>query len=270
MKPIAMGDSDSSSSHMVSLFMVFMLPLEKLLLWMRLFLKSKYKGVLLVATALDGNSYLYPIAFVVFDLENERSWKWFMRQLNDVLADDHSLAFVSNRNILIARALAKVYPCSHHEICIHHLLNIVVTYFKGKGVASLVAKAFKAYRVADFKMFTAIFSISPAIGNYPIEADVRKWARFQFSGYMYDIRITNHAESINSALYSPKEFLVIPLLDSIREMMTQWFFKHRTLGSKHTQSLTIVVENIDRRIEKGKKFQVFPIGDDMFLVQGDF
>ncbi|XP_013589103.1 PREDICTED: uncharacterized protein LOC106297409 [Brassica oleracea var. oleracea] len=45
------------------------------------FLKSKYKGVLLVATALDGNSNLYPIAFTVVDSENDRSWDWFFRQL---------------------------------------------------------------------------------------------------------------------------------------------------------------------------------------------
>ncbi|XP_013674186.2 uncharacterized protein LOC106378628 [Brassica napus] len=87
------------------------------------FLKSKYKGVLLVATALDGNSNLYPIAFGVVDSENNRSWEW---------------------NTSLAKVLAKVYPHSHHGICIHHLLNNVVTYFKGKGVAGLVAKASKA------------------------------------------------------------------------------------------------------------------------------
>ena len=235
------------------------------------FLKSKYKGVLLVATTLDGNSNLYPIAFGVVDSENDRSWEWFMRQLNVVIADDQSLAFVSDRNASIAKALAEVYPHSHHEICIHHLLNNVVTYFKGKGVAGLVAKASKAYRVADFKkIFTAIFGISPEIGNYLIEADVSKWARCQFPGYRYDVRTTNPAESINSALRSPREFPVIPLLDSIREMMTRWFFKRRTLSFKHTQPLTIAVEKkIDRRIEKGKKFLVSPIGDDRFLVQGD-
>lgn len=58
------------------------------------FLKNKYKGVLLVATAVDGNSNLYPIAFGVIDSENEISWKWFMRQLNVVIADDHHLAFI--------------------------------------------------------------------------------------------------------------------------------------------------------------------------------
>ncbi|XP_018474808.2 uncharacterized protein LOC108846094 [Raphanus sativus] len=180
------------------------------------FLKSKYKGVLLVATALDGNSNLYPIAFGDVDSENDRAWEW---------------------NTSIAKAPAKVYPHSHHGICIHHLLNNVVTYYKGKGVA---------------------------------DADVQKWARCQFPGYRYDVRTTNPAESINSALRSPREFPVIPLLDSIMEMMTRWFFKRRTKSSKHTKPLTIAVEKkINRRIEKSKKFQVFPVSDDRFLVQGD-
>ncbi|KAF2566149.1 hypothetical protein F2Q68_00025541 [Brassica cretica] len=53
-------------------------------------------------------------------------------------------------------------------------------------------------------------------------------------------------------------------------MMTRCFFKRRILSSKHTQPLTIVVEKkTDRRIEKGKKFQVFPVSDDRLLVQGD-
>ncbi|KAF2608308.1 hypothetical protein F2Q68_00043769 [Brassica cretica] len=90
-------------------------------------------------------------------------------------------------------------------------------------------------------MFTAIFVISPEIGNYLIEADVSKWARCQFPGY------------------------------SIREMMTRWFFKRRTLSFKNTQPLTIAVEKkIDRRIEKGKKFQVSPIGDDRHAIKAAF
>ncbi|XP_013751169.2 uncharacterized protein LOC106453468 [Brassica napus] len=216
------------------------------------FLKSKYKGVLLVATALYGNSSLYPTAFGVVDSENDLAWNWFMRQLNAVIADDHSLAFVSDRNSSIAKAIARVYPQAHHGICIHHLLNNVITYFSGKGVAGLVAKASKAYQAADF------------------HADVRKWARCQFPGYRYDIRTTNPAESINADLRMPREFPVIPLLDSIREMMTRWFFKRRTLSSKHSKPLTIAVEKkIDRRIEKGKTFKVFPVSDHRFLVQGD-
>ncbi|XP_013639420.1 PREDICTED: uncharacterized protein LOC106344623 [Brassica oleracea var. oleracea] len=42
------------------------------------FLKKKYKGILLVATAVDGNSNLYPLAFGVVDSENENSWEWLV------------------------------------------------------------------------------------------------------------------------------------------------------------------------------------------------
>ncbi|XP_013650933.2 uncharacterized protein LOC106355559 [Brassica napus] len=232
------------------------------------FLKSKFKGVLLVATAIDGNSNLYPIAFGIVDSENEQSWEWFMRQLKVVVADDNGLAFISDRQVSIAKALEKVYPLARHGICIHHLLNNVISYFKGKGLAGLISKA---YRVVDFKKtFAHVCNISPAIGNYLMEADVKKWARCQFHGYMYDIRTNNHAESINSSLRSPREFPVIPLLYSIREMLTRWFFKRKQSISKHTHRLTInVEEKIDRRIGKGETFRVYPVTDSQLHVKGD-
>ncbi|XP_013617926.1 PREDICTED: uncharacterized protein LOC106324513 [Brassica oleracea var. oleracea] len=198
------------------------------------FFKSKFKGILLVATALDGNSNLYPLAFGVVDSENDRSWDWFIRQLKLVIADEQSLAFVSDKNTSLAKAIVNMYPQSHHGICIHNLLNNSVTYFHGKGLVGLVVKASKAYRVADFqKIFTDICSISPTIGKYLIEADVRKWARCQFPGFRYDIRTNNPAESMNFALRLPREFPAIPLLDIIKEMMTRWFFERRTLSSKN-------------------------------------
>ncbi|CAG7862803.1 unnamed protein product [Brassica rapa] len=131
--------------------------MRKILIVDGTFLKSKYKGVLLVATTLDGNSNL------------------------------------------------------------------------GNGVVGLIAKASKAYRVVDFrKRFQAVCNISPAIGKYLTDVDVTKWARCQFQGYRYDIRTTNPAESINSSLRSPREYPVILLLDSIREMLIRWFFERRT------------------------------------------
>ncbi|XP_013614255.1 PREDICTED: uncharacterized protein LOC106320435 [Brassica oleracea var. oleracea] len=192
------------------------------------FLKNKYKGVLLVATAVDGNSNLYPLPIGVVDSENENSCEWFMRQLNIVIADDHHLAFILDRHGTIAKALETVYPTAKHGICIHHLLNNVVTYYHGKGLVGLVAKASKVYRIAEFeKIFANVCNISPAIGKYLRDAEVQKWARCQFSGYRYDIRTTNPAESINSALRSPREYPIIPLLDSIREMLTRWFYNRK-------------------------------------------
>ncbi|KAF3486745.1 hypothetical protein F2Q69_00056042 [Brassica cretica] len=88
--------------------------------------------------------------------------------------------------------------------------------------------------------------------------------------HRYDIRTTNPAESINSALRSPREYPIIPLLDSIREMLTRWFYNCKKKISKHNHSLTKDVEKkIERRTEKGKTFAVYPVSDSRLLVRGD-
>ncbi|XP_056864011.1 uncharacterized protein LOC130511160 [Raphanus sativus] len=233
--------------------------------------KGRFIGVLLVATAVDGNSNLYPIAFGVVDSENDDSWGWFFRQLKVVIADCQDLAFVSDRNSSIAKAIGTVYPRSAHGICIHHLLTNVVAFFKTKGFTALVEKASRAYRFTEFEEhMTQIFDMSPELGRYLQEADVRKWARSLFPGSRYDIRTTNPAESINSVLRVPREYPVIPLLDSIRELLTRWFYERRLVSSKHLDPLTAEVEKkIDRRIVKAKGFKVYKTDNVKSVVKGD-
>ncbi|CAL8136014.1 unnamed protein product [Prunus armeniaca] len=40
----------------------------------------KYKGVLFVVTAFDGNQNIYPVAFGIGDLETDAAWEWFLRK----------------------------------------------------------------------------------------------------------------------------------------------------------------------------------------------
>ena len=48
-------------------------------------LKGKYKGILFIATAMDGNDKIFPIAFGVGHLENDRCWTWFLTELRNVI-----------------------------------------------------------------------------------------------------------------------------------------------------------------------------------------
>ncbi|XP_034197459.1 uncharacterized protein LOC117612938 [Prunus dulcis] len=48
-------------------------------------LKCKYKGVLFVANAFDGNRNIYPLAFRIGDLETDASWHWFFSKLHEVI-----------------------------------------------------------------------------------------------------------------------------------------------------------------------------------------
>ena len=39
-----------------------------------MFFKGKFKGILFIVTALDGNNQLYPVIFCISDCENDASW----------------------------------------------------------------------------------------------------------------------------------------------------------------------------------------------------
>ena len=62
------------------------------------FLKGKFKGTLFIATTLDGNSQLYPVAFGVDDSENDASWGWFLMKLNEAIGEVSNLVFISDQH----------------------------------------------------------------------------------------------------------------------------------------------------------------------------
>ena len=62
-----------------------------------IFLKGPYKGVLLVATAQDGNSKCYLIAWGIVDSENYDSWTWFLTRTKEVIGDTDNLLFVLDK-----------------------------------------------------------------------------------------------------------------------------------------------------------------------------
>ncbi|KAH9688588.1 SWIM-type domain-containing protein [Citrus sinensis] len=50
-------------------------------------LKRLYRGSMFVATCLDGNNQLYPLAIGIMDSENNDAWEWFMMKLHGVIGD---------------------------------------------------------------------------------------------------------------------------------------------------------------------------------------
>ncbi|KAL5542079.1 hypothetical protein UlMin_009789 [Ulmus minor] len=81
------------------------------------FLKGQYRGVLLVATAQDGNGQCYPLAWGIFDSENEDAWTWFLTQLKEVSGDTDELALISDRAPSIKKAISTVFEKTHHGAC---------------------------------------------------------------------------------------------------------------------------------------------------------
>ncbi|KAL2506598.1 MuDR family transposase [Abeliophyllum distichum] len=73
------------------------------------FLKGRFKGILLSATAKNGNQGLYPLAYAVVDSENYDNWLWFLEQLRSIVQSNRELTFVSDRNVGLMEALPKAF-----------------------------------------------------------------------------------------------------------------------------------------------------------------
>ncbi|KAL7240669.1 hypothetical protein ACSBR2_006339 [Camellia fascicularis] len=78
------------------------------------FLKGRFKGTLLAATAKDGNQGLFPVAFTIVDSKNAANWAWFLQNLAN-------LTFVSDRHVGIIESLPTIFSSSHHAFCMQHL-----------------------------------------------------------------------------------------------------------------------------------------------------
>ncbi|XP_013617676.1 PREDICTED: uncharacterized protein LOC106324212 [Brassica oleracea var. oleracea] len=203
---------------------------------------GKYEGFMLVAAAQDGNFQIFPLAFAIVDVENDESWEWFFTQLRRCVSDQYALVIVSDRHGSIKKACEKVFPWARRGICYYHLQQNIVQKFKGKHMLYLVKGAAYAHTLFDFNHYMdEIRIINPNLATYLENADVSLWSRVHFQGDRYNIKTSNIAESINSALKPAKGFPISFLLEFIREKLGRWFFIRRedalSLTSHHSRGI---------------------------------
>lgn len=231
---------------------------------------GKYEGVMLVAAAQDGNFQIFPLAFAIVDAENDESWEWFFTQLRRCVSDQYALVIVSDRHGSIKKACEKVFPWAKQGICYYHLQQNIVQKFKGKHMLYLVKGAAYAHTLFDFNRYMdEIRSINPNLATYLENADVSLWSRVHFQGDRYNIKTSNIAESINSALKPAKGFPISFLLEFIREKLGRWFFIRREDALNLTSHHSRGVENLLAiREEYADMMNVERIDGWRFVVRG--
>ncbi|KAH9697550.1 SWIM-type domain-containing protein [Citrus sinensis] len=119
-------------------------------------LKGLYRGSMFVATCLDGNNQLYPLAIGIMDSENNDAWEWFMMKLHGVIGDRPELVIISDRCTAIRRAVLKVFHNATHGVCFYHVKGNIKSQFRmSKALWDQFEPAFinaaKAYGREEFK-----------------------------------------------------------------------------------------------------------------------
>ncbi|XP_008241889.1 PREDICTED: uncharacterized protein LOC103340274 [Prunus mume] len=166
-------------------------------------LKSKYKGVMFVANAFDGNRNIYPLAFGIGDLETDASWHWFFTKLHEAIGECPNLVIISDRNVSIQNVWNKVFPTAQHGICFYHMKGNMKRTCKLKKRDPILMhfeQAAKSYSIAEFDCHFRKIKRKEHVAQYLEEAGLHKWSRAHMDGRRYNVMTTNIAESINSVL----------------------------------------------------------------------
>ena len=130
--------------------------------------KTKHGGVLLVATALDGNKSIFPVAVGVAEVECIDAWSWFLRNLRDALSigGGDGIVILSDMEKGIERSVGDVLPGARHGFCLRHMEKNLCKHF-ASNFDGFLWKAAKCVTEEDFDdCIAAMRGVNPAAADY--------------------------------------------------------------------------------------------------------
>ncbi|CAA7047618.1 unnamed protein product [Microthlaspi erraticum] len=110
----------------------------------------------------------------------------------------------------------------------------------------MVKGAAYAHTVPEYDRYMDLIrAANPALATYLETADPKLWSRVHFEGDRYNIKTSNIAESINSAVKKAKGLPIPRLLEFIREKLGRWFSKRRedalSLTTRHSRGVEYIL-----------------------------
>lgn len=94
---------------------------------------SQYKQTLHIAVGIDGDGNILPLAWGIYQGENQHNWLAFLYDLRDALFPDypqlpqstfhqsHHMVFMSDRQKGLRKALKEIFPMASHAYCCQHI-----------------------------------------------------------------------------------------------------------------------------------------------------
>ncbi|XP_075103099.1 uncharacterized protein LOC142177693 [Nicotiana tabacum] len=225
------------------------------------FLKSKYRGVLMISVSKDANNQIFPLAFGIAESENNNSYEWYFSQLRNAIGSRENLIFLSDRHQAISNGIVKVYPESHHGICIYHLEQNLKRRKVKSEVIKLFQSAARVYRRKEFDIYMSdIANVDKKTYDYLMEEPSERWARSCSPRRRYDMLTTNIVESMNSVLLEARELPILRMMDFIQVKLQDWFYERRNKAEGIFYDVSCwVEEELKKRIDLAFTLNVFPV-----------
>ncbi|TXG69750.1 hypothetical protein EZV62_004685 [Acer yangbiense] len=193
-------------------------------------LTGQFGGVLLSATALDGDSGVVPIALCICESETTESWTWFLRLLRESLEweEGRPICFINDRQKGGLAALGKEWPKASNRYCFRHIIANFIATFKNHNINE---KLWHTARVTNRGYFNdamaLIRSEDAKVTDWMMSKPVERLVRHGFDPNIKSDDITNNmSECLNSWIKDKRDKHVLQLLEHFRRRIMVRFYEN--------------------------------------------
>ena len=96
------------------------------------YLISAHIGTLITTCTMDTKEQIFPLAFAIFDPENNLAYEWLLTNFKNIFGEKEDMCIVSDRHEGIIHGAEMTYPSVTHGACIFHLYNNLKSHDKGE------------------------------------------------------------------------------------------------------------------------------------------
>jgi MULE transposase domain/SWIM zinc finger len=240
-------------------------------------LKSRFKGILLSATAVDAKGSLFPLAYAVVDAENDKNWAWFVECLRTVI-QQHApayltpgkLTFLSDRQKGLLEAVERLLPGSPHGYCLRHLYDNFHKEFKTPILQTFLYNAARATSAEAFNTeIEKMREVNPASVVWLLShANPEHWVEFYFAGHRYGHLTSNIAESLNNWIKEAREKPILAMFEQIRHQLMKLF---NTRRESETDVPGLLVSDVAKDIQTllsnyGRRYRIISSDGDVYEI----
>ncbi|XP_043693412.1 uncharacterized protein LOC122643903 [Telopea speciosissima] len=209
-------------------------------------LSGKYGGMLLIATGIDGNNGLFPLAFAIVVKENESSWSWFLDNISEIVGKQSGLCIISDchNDILVAmRRPEWEEPNAFHRICMRHLASNFNRRFHDAAIKNLLIRAAEHNQPQKYDtIMELITNISLDARQWIDEIPALQWALAHDDFHRFGIMTTNMSETINSVLKGARALPITALVRLTFYRLNTYFITRREQVAAYGSQFTPLVE----------------------------
>ncbi|XP_021750663.1 uncharacterized protein LOC110716351 [Chenopodium quinoa] len=196
-------------------------------------LYGKYKGTLLVATSVDANFQVFPLAFALVEGENTSSWSWFLGCIRVHVTQRDGLCVISDRHPGIIAVMTDpnvgfTEPRAYHRFCVRHIASNLKTHVRRNDMRDMFKAT--AYQRQERKLHGDLCFISEACNKameYIVQIPFTMWSLFHDAGRRYGICTTNFSETFNNVLKGARFLPIMSLVELTFHRVNKYFTLRR-------------------------------------------